>query len=326
MPISRIVPGTPPFDLFADALRRELGKEPEDYDATAVSDDTFVLGQFEGERLAAFAIFRSFLDPTLHLGGMIDPAYFKGLEELGDVSIFNISMIRTIGGTENLGRAAGELIVEAERLLLGRSEAYCMLISLFKEANRKAFRLYRSLGFKKRGGESYYMDVDPADVLKKYGRAGRAEGDIRLKTFDEMDEKDRESLAQCYGQVFVSNLDLPVLQHLGRIISKKAFLPRLSTLVCDASRGGEVVGFCFIEKESDESVYINAAGLRRDFRGGAVSMRSFSWIMENCMKEGYRKATLVTASKKLKAVFSEMICARSRDTLVWFIKCGMRDG
>jgi len=325
MPIARIIPGTGPFALFADALRGELGKEPEDYNASAGSDSTLILGEFEGKRLKAFAIFRSFLDPTLHLGGMIDPEYFKGLEELGDVAIFNISLIRAVGGMENLGRYAAELIGEAEDLLLRQSEAYCLLISLFKEANKKAFRLYRSLGFKKRGGESYFMDIDPADVLKKYGRAGKTEGDIHLKTFDEMDAKDLEGLAQCYGQVFVSNLDVPVRQHLERIIAKKALLPRLSTLICDASRKGEVVGFCFIEKESDKSVYINAAGLRRDFRGGAVSMRSFSWIMENCMKEGYRKATLVTASRKLKAAFSKAFCARFRDTLVWFIKCGLRD-
>ena len=86
-----------------------------------------------------------------------------------------------------------------------------------------------------------------------------------------MDDADMESLGRCYGQVFVPDVDVPVQDNLKKIISQRAFLSGLSTLVCDTSQNGEVIGFCFIEKEEEGSVYINAAGLRKEFRGGGVT-------------------------------------------------------
>jgi len=321
-----IRPGTVDFDLFADGLEKEIGKLPEDFNAAQENDDTFILGSFEGRRLEAFAIFRSFLDPTLHLGGMIDSGYLRSLRELDDVAIFNISLIRTIGGTENLGAHARLLIGEAQRLLLDRQESYCLLINLFKKANRKALPLYRSLGFKRRGGTSYYMDIDPAAVVAKYGRSGRNVGSVSIKTFDEMDGRDLDGLARCYARVFAPDIDVPVREGIGRIILRRAFLPQMSVILRDASPAGEVVGFCFIERESAESVFIDAAGLLEGYRGGGVSRASFSWIMDNCLAHGYRKASLVTASMKLRYVFAGAICARFRDSIVWYIKCGARDG
>ncbi len=318
--------GTAEFGLFEDGLERELGKVPADFNAADGSADTLVLGSFEGQGLVAFAILRSFLDPTLHIGGMIDPGYMRSLEELDDVAIFNISLIRTIGGTEDLGEHARLLIGEAERLLLERQESYCLLISLFAKANKKAFPLYRSLGFKKRGGTSYYMDIDAADVPKKYGVSERRAGSFSFRTFDAMDESDLDSLARCYARVFTAGIDGPVKQNIGRIIARRAFMQELSVIVCDDSRDGEVVGFCFIEREDAESVFIDAAGLVQEVRGGGISTKSFSWIMQNCLDHGYRKASLVTASKKLRYVFARAICARPRDSIVWYIKCGTRDG
>ena len=326
MTIQRIEHGTRQFAAFEDALAAETGKAPGDFHVGEDRDAAVVLGRFDDRGgLEAFTIFQSFLDPTLHLGGMIDPEYYKRLQELEDVAIFNIGLIHTMGGKEDLAARAAELIGEFEKMLLERHEAYCLLISMFKEANKMAFPMYRKLGFKKEGGESYFMDIDPRDVVKKYGRAGKEEGSVVLKTFGEMSERDMESLAKCYGGVFTAGIDVPVLEHLRAIIGKPAFLADLSVLVCDKARGGDVIGFCFIEKQDKASVYINAAGLARKFRGGDISMRSFSWVMQNCFDHGYAKATLVTATKKLRKVFSRAICARYRDTLVWLIKCGARD-
>ncbi len=326
MTIQRIEYGTRQYAAFEKALRSETGKAPGDFHAGEGRDAAVILGRFDDhERLEAFTIFQSFLDPALHLGGMIDPAYYNQLKELEDVAVFNIGLIHTMGGKADLAARAAELIGEFEKMLLDKHEAYCLLISMFKEANSPAFPMYRSLGFRKEGGESYFMDIDPRDVVKKYGRAGKEEGSIVLKTFSEMSEKDLESLAECYGGVFTAGIDVPIVEHLRAIIGKPAFLPDLSVIVCDAARGGEVIGFCFIENQDRASVYINAAGLARKFRGGEVSMKSFSWIMQNCLDHGYAKATLVTATKKLRKVFSRAICARYRDTLVWLIKCGARD-
>ena len=326
MPIRHINIGTEGFVAFANALRNEQKREPEDFLAGIEGSGTVVLGEFDGHKLKAFSIFQPFQEPSLHLGGMFEPGYFKNLREIvAVVAVYNISLIHTVGGNKNLAASASKLIHRFEELLLEGNEEYCLLISLFKNANRKAFLLYRSLGFNKRGSESYLMDVDPVDILDKYGRAEKEGGTIFLKTFQEMDEEDLQSLSNCYSKVFTLGIDVEVEEHLLGIIKRPSFLPELSILVCDSSERAKVIGFYFIEKSTDMSIYISAAGLQKNFRGRRITGRSFSWVMENCLNHGYRKALLITASPRLKTAFSRMICARHRDTLMWFIKCGIRD-
>lgn len=325
MTLKRIEAETGEFDSFTRALNEHVGKSPGDFRAGAADSGTVILGNFDGERLRAFAIFQPYRDPTLHLGGMIDPGYLRHLDEMKDVALYNISLIHSLEGDDALADFARELIGGFEEMILEEYEEYCLLISLLKKANRIAMPLYRSLGFKKRGGESYFMELDPLDIVDRYGKAEKEEGGIVVKTFEELDEKDFVGLAACYGKVFASQIDEETVMHnLRSIIARPSFMPGLSVAVTDTSRG-EVIGFCFIERGEDKSLYINAAGLIEGFRGGGVSMRSFSWVMENCAQQGWRAASLVTASEKLKSAFEKMICARPKDTLVWFIKCGIRD-
>jgi hypothetical protein len=286
---------------------------------------TEVVGLFEKGRLEAFAIFQPYQDPSLHLGGMVDPEFAGRLGDLGDTALYNIGLIHSASGDARLGAQARELIDAFATMLLESHASYGLLISLFRKANRRAFGNYRSMGFRRRGGESYFMDVDPNEVIAKYGRAGKREGTILLKTFAEAGEADMASLARCYGAVFLRGLEADVGGHLARIAAAPSFLPDLSVLVTDEARGGEVVGFCFIERGGPEAVYVHAAGMSQDLRGSGVAMRSFSWIMERCLGRGVKKATLVTASKKLRDVFGKIIFARLRDTLVWYIRCGVRD-
>lgn len=324
MPVKRLKAGTDEFLEFCRLLGR-MDKEPGDFRAASEDSGTVVLGRVDDGGLKAFAVFQPFRDPTLHLGGMIDPDYLRGLEELGDVAVFNISLIHSVSGGDGLAGEAVELITHFEDSLLEAHEAYCLLISLFRKDNRKALGLYRSMGFRKRGGESYFMEIDPEEVVRKYGRTEKRRGNIVLRTLSEAGEADMDGLAQCYGGVFAANVDLPLREQLGHIMARPSFLAELSVAVCDESQGGKVIGFCFIERGDAGSVYIHAGGLSAEFRGSGVSMRSFSWIMENCMLRGFRRATLVTASKKLRKVFEKNFCARHRDTLSWYIKCGAAD-
>jgi len=324
MPVRRLQAGTGEFREFCRILGG-LGKEPGDFRAASGDSGTVVLGRFDADSLKAFAIFQPFRDPSLHLGGMIDPDYLRGLDELGDVAIFNISLIHSVSGADALAGDAAELIARFEESLLDAHEAYCLLISLLRKDNRKALGLYRSMGFRKRGGESYFMEIDPGDVIAKYGRADKRRGTVVIKTLREASEADMESLAQCYGGVFAAKADLPLREGLSHIMARPSFLADLSVAICDEARGGKVIGFCFIEKGDANSVYIHAAGLSGEFRGSGVSMKCFSWIMDNCLRGGCGRATLVTASKKLRKVFEKNFCARHRDTLSWHIKCGAAD-
>ena len=324
MPVRRLRPGTGEFREFCRLLG-DMGKEPGDFRADAEDSGTVVLGRLDAGSLTAFSIFQPFRDPSLHLGGMIDPDYLRGLDELGDVAIFNISLIHSVSGADALAGDAAGLIRSFEESLLESHEAYCLLISLFKKDNRKALGLYRSMGFRKRGGESYFMEIDPGDVIAAYGRADRRQGSVVIKTLREAGEADMESLARCYGGVFAARADLPLRRQLGHIMERPSFLDDLSVAICDEARGGEVIGFCFIERGDAGSVYIHAAGLSGEFRGSGVSMKCFSWIMDNCLRHGCGRATLVTASRKLRKVFEKTFCARLRDTLSWYIKCGAED-
>ena len=323
--MTRIAGGTREFDLFARMLREGAQREPEDFGAGLPGSGTQVVGLVEKGRLQAFAIFQPYTDPSLHLGGMVDPEFVGRLGDLGDTALYNISLIHSASKDASLGAQARALIEAFAAMLLEAHASYGLLISLFRKANRKAVGNYRSMGFRRRGGESYFMDVDPDEIIAKYGRAGKREGTIVLKTFAEAGEADMASLARCYGAVFMRGVEVDVRQHLGRIAAAPSFLKDLSVLVTDEARGGEVVGFCFIERGGPETVYVHAAGMSQDLRGSGVAMRSFSWIMENCLGRGVKRATLVTASKKLRDVFGKIICARLRDTLVWYIRCGVRD-
>jgi GNAT superfamily N-acetyltransferase len=324
MPVRRLQPGTGEFREFCRLLGT-MGREADDFRAASESSGTVVLGRFDGADLRAFAVFQPFRDPSLHLGGMIDPDYLRGLDELGDVALFNISLIHSAAGADALAGHAAELIGRFEESLLEEHEAYCLLISLFRKDNRKALGLYRSMGFRKRGGESYFMEIDPRDVIEKYGRAEKRQGTVVIRTLREATEADMESLAQCYGGVFAAKADLALREQLGHIMARPSFLADLSVAVCDEAQGGKVIGFCFIEKGEPGCVYIHAAGLSGEFRGSGVSMKCFSWIMDNCIANGCGRATLVTASKKLRKVFEKNFCARHRDTLSWHIKCGAAD-
>jgi hypothetical protein len=325
MPVTRLSGGTREFDLFARMLREGAQREPEDFGAGLPGSGTEVMGLVENGRLLAFAIFQPYMDPSLHLGGMVDPEFVGRLDDLGDTALYNISLIHSASAEGSLGAQARALIEAFAEMLLGSHESYGLLISLFRKGNRRAVGNYRSMGFRRRGGESYFMDVDPNEIIAKYGRAGKREGTIFLKTFAEAGEADMASLARCYRTVFMRGVEVDVRQHLARIAAAPSFLKDLSVLVTDEAHGGEVVGFCFIERGGPETVYVHAAGMSQDLRGSGVAMRSFSWIMENCLGRGVKRVTLVTASKKLRDVFGKIICATLRDTLVWYIRCGVRD-
>jgi|GEM_PF-7124225 len=325
MKIIQITPGTEEFRIFSEALKKEVNKEPEDFGITSEDKSTLILCGFSEKGLESFAIFRSFLDLSLHIGTMVEPSYLKSLKEIENAEIFEISIVRTTGSNDKLAEATTEFIGEAERILLDRAEACCLMISLLEKGNAKSFPLWKKLGFKRKGGKAYLMELSLIDVVKRYGKVSKREGEILLKTFDELNDDNLKTLASCYSKIFAPSLEGEVYHYLQKMISKKSFLKNLSTVVCNLSNGEEVIGFCFIERENDSRIYISAAGLNENMRGKGVSMRSFSWIMENCINCGYKKASLVTASRKLKSFFSRSICAHHVDNVVRYIKCSARD-
>lgn len=308
------------FNIFKNILVEKFKKEPEDFGILEKSNH-IVLGKFYKDELRSFAIFQLYKDPTLHLGSMVDHNYFKNLNTIQEVGIYNIGLIYE--NENKLDKASKELITHFEKILLKRYEGFILLISLFKNANKLAFPLYKSLGFKQKKGRSYYMDIDPLEFINKYGRFQQIEN-IILKSFNEMNEKELVSLSKCYAEVFTSSIDVPIVEYLKQIISKPSFSKELSTIICDLSQDGEIVGFCFIEEGDDDTIYINAAGLNKDFRGKDISIKTLQLIMENSLKMGYKKVTLVTSSPKLKDAFTKKFCAKIEDTLIWFVKTGSK--
>lgn len=317
------------FEEFERVLRERLGRTVEDFGIDLQNSKTIVLGCYSRDGgLSGFGIFQPYFEPLLHFGSMIEPSVISGtMAVFGDVLLYNISLVYSLEGDDKLADITRRMIRQMEKLLLQRADKYCLLISLFKKANRRAFRFYKSMGFKRRGASSYYMDIRPEDVVKRYGKVTTPIGSIVLKSFEKMDDSEFESLCDCYVEVFMGGEtgEFDVKGSLKRVISKPSFSKKLSTVVCDSREEGKVVGFCFIEEAGDDSFYINAAGLRSSYRGKGISMKSFSWIMERGLRHGYRKATLITGSLKLRLFFSRAICAVYRDTLVWMVKCGIRN-
>lgn len=324
MIVRQIVEGTRDFKTFKKIFRSHLGvaygqteREPE---------KTLLFGWYDQNELMAFAQFQPYTDPGLHIGNTIALEQFHRMT-CEDTAIFVIRLIYSFKGNHILKASAEALISGCEDYLLETFREYCLMISLYDNANEKAFPLYSELGFKKKDGtESYAMAIDIFAFLNNYVYGKPLKENIVFKSLDHLSVEEFYGLVDCYRDIFTPQLPFQfVAAQLKGFLTGQILLKGLSAIIIDKAAHETVVGFCWIARHQKKSIYINAFGIAKNYRKGFTAAELFYPIMKKCNEMGYEKAKFSTGSARLKNAFQRILGATLEDIVCWHIKCNVSD-
>lgn len=324
MIVKRIVEGTPDFKTFKKEFRSHLGsayvqteREPE---------KTLLFGRYDQNELVAFALFQPYTDPGLHIGSRIALDQFKRMTG-EDTAIYVIRLIYSFKGNHILKASAEALIAGCEDYLRTTWRTYCLMISLYENANQKAFPMYADLGFRKKDGtESYAMAIDIAAFLKRYVYAKSLNKNFIFESLDHLTDDVFHGLVNCYRDIFTPELPFQfIVAQLRGVLAGPTVLRDLSAIIIENTIHRRVVGFCLVSRDQGKRVFITAFGMAEAYRKGLAAAKLFYPIMKNCHEKGYTGARLSTASARLKSAFTRILGATLEDTVNWHIKCNVSD-